>query len=580
MQSAPISDVRYSVRFDRSLALRRSLEVTMTFATTGGAREPVLLSLPAWTPGAYELNWFSRKVSSFRATAGGNALRWDKADFDTWRVMPDGARSVAVTFTYTADELDNAEAWSQPDFTFFNGTNVFPYAEGRGTDFAATVSVVTDSTWRVATGMASGAAPRTYTAPNYHDLVDMPFFVGRIEVDSAQIAGKWVRLATYPMGVLAGTARQDLWDQMRKMFPPMIKVFGDTPYDAYTNLLVFDSTYGGGSALEHQNSHVGIYNPAFIGDPVLPSITAHEIFHLWNVKRLRPADLVPYQYDRAQPTTWLWVSEGITDYYADLALVRGGIVDSSFFLRLTSNKMGEVANAPPVALEDASLSIWVHPTDGTDAIYYPKGSLAGLLLDIMIRDASDNQRSLDDVMSELYRTTFKAGRGFAAQEWWAAVSRAAGGKSFADVNARYIDGREPFPWTTVLPLAGMRVHTDSIRSPQLGISTFGDSSGIRVVDVDPGSAAAEAGIRPDDYLLRIGDLEVTDAAFGGRFRARFSRADGEQVPVIVRRGNEQHTLTLRIRVLTRTQDSVQFDRSASPKAMRIRKGILTGTTGS
>ena len=123
---------------------------------------------------------------------------------------------------------------------------------------------------------------------------------------------------------------------------------------------------------------------------MLASITAHEIFHAWNVKRLRPADMVPYRYDRPQPTPWLWVSEGITDYYADLALVRGGVVDAGGFCAADDGEDREVADAPPVALEDASLSTWIHPTDGTGYIYYPKGSLAGFLLDIMIRDASDN----------------------------------------------------------------------------------------------------------------------------------------------------------------------------------------------
>ena len=119
----------------------------------------------------------------------------------------------------------------------------------------------------------------------------------------------------------------------------------------YTVMVIFEPSYGGGSALEHQSSHVGIYNPQFIGTPILPSITAHEIFHAWNVKRLRPAELWPYRYDQAQPTSWLWVSEGITDYYADLALVRGGIVDSTGWLDFTQQKVTEVAASPPVALE-------------------------------------------------------------------------------------------------------------------------------------------------------------------------------------------------------------------------------------
>ena len=147
-----------------------------------------------------------------------------------------------------------------------------------------------------------------------------------------------------------------------------------------------------------------------------------------------------------------------------------------------------------MALEDASLSTWIHPTDGTGYIYYQKGSLAGFLLDIMIRDASDNKKSLDDVFRELYQSAYKQKwTGFTGEQWWAAVSRAAGGKSFDDFNAKYIDGREPLPFATVLPLAGFRLKVDTIREPRLGVSSAPDSSGVRVADVQPGSPAEAAG---------------------------------------------------------------------------------------
>src|SRR5207249_5763141 len=138
---------------------------------------------------------------------------------------------------------------------------------------------------------------------------------------------------------------------------------------------------------------------------------------------------------------------------ADLAEVRGGIVNDSGFLALTAGKINEVDAARPVSLEDASLSTWVHPVDGTGYIYYPKGSLAGFMLDIMIRDASDNRQSLDNVMRELYTSVFKKdARGFVGTDWWSAVSKAAGGRSFADFAARYVEGREAYPWDRVLPL--------------------------------------------------------------------------------------------------------------------------------
>src|SRR5438045_5416529 len=149
-------------------------------------------------------------------------------------------------------------------------------------------------------------------------------------------------------------------------------------------------SYGGASGLEHQNSHVDVLGPGMMGTPVMPSLYAHEIFHAWNVKRLRPSDMWPYRYDQEQPTPLLWISEGITDYYADLAEVRGGIVNAKGFYLMTSDKMSEVSSLPPSALEDASLSTWIHPRDRTEYIYYPKESLAGFLIDSMILEATDN----------------------------------------------------------------------------------------------------------------------------------------------------------------------------------------------
>jgi predicted metalloprotease with PDZ domain len=180
-------------------------------------------------------------VQDFVVTGDGKPLDWDKLDFDTWRIEPDGAKEIVVSFDYRADSLDNAMAQARDDFAFFNGTNIFLYPEGRGTDFAANVTVKTESNWLVATGMTSTGA-RAYTASSFHDLVDFPFFVGRFDLDSAQIAGKWVRLATYPAGFLSGEPRKELWDQMQRFFPPQIAVTGETPFETYTVLQVYDST--------------------------------------------------------------------------------------------------------------------------------------------------------------------------------------------------------------------------------------------------------------------------------------------------------------------------------------------------
>jgi len=573
--SAPIRDIRYDVTFMKSNAQQRMVDVAMTFTTSGGGTAPVVLSLPAWTPGAYEISNFARWVTAFDATGDGKPLAWDKLDFEKWRIRPGGAKSVRVSFRYRADTLDNAMSWARPDFLLFNGTNLFLYPEGHPFDFAASVTVHTENDWRSVTGMAAGTTHGTYTAANYHDLVDMPFFVGRFDLDSVRIVDRWVRFASYPAGAIAAQQRAAVWQQLERVIPPETHVFGETPWQSYTVMEIVDSSFGGASGLEHQDSHVDILSPTYVGGEFQPSLYAHEIFHSWNVKRLRPADMWPYAYARPQPTPWLWVSEGITDYYADLAEVRGGVIDEKGFYNQTSEKLNEVAATAPVSLEDASLNAWIHPVDGTEYIYYAKGSIAGLLLDILIRDASDNAHSLDDVMRGLYQTRYKQGRGFTSQDWWASVSAAAGGMSFSEFSAKYIDGRSPFPLDSILPLAGLRAHAAMV--PRLGVMTQMDSTGIVVAQVQEGSAAAAAGIRAGDYLLTVGDLAVQEQQFGARLRAKYGASvEGTPLPIKIRRVTETITLAGKLQ-FGPGEIVLEPDPAAKAKAVRIRNSILKGS---
>jgi predicted metalloprotease with PDZ domain len=573
--SAPISGIGYEITADSSAVGRRQLGVAMSFTVAGTA--PVILALPAWSPGHYTLLWFARRVSGFSAQSNGVPLDWRKLDFQTWEIKPRSAGTVRVTFNYLADAVDRAVAWTAPNFAFFNGTNLFLYPAGRGFNWPARVSVRTEPSWRIATGMDPAPGTNNFTAGNYHDLTDMPFYVGRFAIDSTQITGKWVRLAFYPAASLTAARRDRTFAWLQKFVPAHIAVFGEAPFRNYTVFQRSDTVVNGGG-LEHQSSQVDEVTTSQLDASYLPGLYSHEFFHAWNVKRLRPADMVPYRYDDAQPTTWLWVSEGVTDYYGALALVRGGVNDSTGFFNFIANEVASVAGAPPTAVSDASLSSWINPTDGSSGLYYPKGGLTGFLLDIMIRDVSDNRMSLDHVMRRLYDATYKRGKGFTGGDWWGEVSRVAGGKSFIEFARRYVDGREPLPVDSVLRLAGLRAESDTVREPRLGISTSTDSNGVSVTQMSPTSAAAAAGARNGDRFVSIGDVMISNDDSFDTFRTRYAGTAVTTLPLVVRRGGETITLQLPVRLATRVQTRVLPIPNAPERAVRIREGILRGST--
>ena len=572
--SAPISNITYEITADSAAVGQRQLGVAMTFNVSGTA--PVVLALPAWSPGHYVLLWFARRVSNFSPQQNGAALDWRKLDYQTWEIRPRAAGTVRVTFRYLANAVDRAVAWTAPNFAFFNGTNVFLYPVGRGFDWPARVTIRTEPSWRVATGM-DPAGVNAFTATNYHDLTDMPFYVGRFAIDSTQISGKWVRLAFYPASTLTPARRDRTFAALQKFVPRHVAVFGEAPFRNYTLFQRSDTLVNGGG-LEHQASQVDEVHVSQLDADYLPGLYSHEFFHAWNVKRLRPADLVPYRYDDAQQTKWLWVSEGVTDYYGALGLVRGGVNDSTGFFDFIAGEIASIASAPPTALSDASLDAWIGATDGSGGLYYPKGGFIGFLLDILIRDASDNRHSLDQVMRTLYDQTYKHGRGFTPADWWGEVSRAANGKSFTDFARRYVDGRERLPIDSMLALAALQAKSDTLREPRLGVGTATDSAGITITTVAPTGAGAAAGLTTGDRLVSIGEIAITNDSSFDAFRARYNNTTATTLPLVVRRGAQTLTLQLPVRLVTRVQTVVSPKPNAPQKAVRIRTGILKGTT--
>ncbi len=555
------------------------------------AKDTLYLSLPAWSPGAYEIQNYARYVRHFRAqSSAGRSLFWDRFDKDTWRVVTGRSDRVTVEFDYLADTIDLSLARTTGEFGDVLGTNVFLFEEGQLAR-PAEVRFALPEGWQVTTALRPAqAGGGTYTAANYDELADAMTFVGKYSLDSLQVEGHWIRLAVWPATDYTAAVARNMRTSVEKMAKVQDQLMGGPPYDTYTiffNVIHEPISFGGG--LEHLASQYDIMPAgAFadeagnFGDFMLP-LLSHEFFHLWNVKRIRPAEMWPYDYHAEQYTPLLWWSEGVTDYYADLTNLRAGLwTRERFFANMELNIEQVESALEPWSEEDGSVATWINEVYvNSSQLYYPKGSLTGLLLDISIRDASDNAHSLDDVMRALFTRFSKQGKGFRTADLLALL-REMGMPEVDGFYQRYINGRDSLPYAAVFAKAGIAFGRQVTTTPFMGVSTGVSPQGQIVVQtVSPGSAAAEAGVQPGDVLSKVGEIPVTvDQDWAGAFRGRYKGQPGAPLTLGVIRGAQTLTLATHVRERQQVSFTVSALPTATPKQARIWRGLTTGTTGS
>ena len=559
--------------------------VEATFPTPG--LDTLYVALPAWSPGNYTIQNYARFVRHFAARDGsGRTLFWDRADKTTWRVPTGGATAVTVSFDELADTIDLSMARIHGDLAQFLGTNLFLYQPGH-LDRPAEVRFSVPEGWRVTTALKS-AGNGAYTAPNYDQLADAETFLGHFSVDSLQAGGKWIRIAVWPASDYTPAVQTSMRASVSKIAEVQDRLMGGAPYDVYTVFFdVVRDTINWAGGLEHLYGQFDIMpaGPGF-ADPngtlggFMNPLMAHEFFHLWNVKRIRPVEMWPYEYRDEQYTPLLWWSEGVTDYYADLTNWRAHLWSDTDFLDHVRQNIDQVNSAPePWSEEDGSEATWIDEVYvNSSQLYYPKGSLTGLLLDISIRDASDNAHSLDDVMRALWTRYYQAGKGFSTANLLDLL-RDNGMPDVATFYQRYINGRDSLPYTAVFAKAGIDYHVEHTSVPTLGVSTSGANFAV-LTGVTPGSVAAAAGLQVGDTLVRIGDVVAsTTADFGPEFRSRYHGKAGSALDIVVHRAGQQLTLHATVREREVESISVDLVKAPTPKQARIWHGLGTGTTG-
>jgi len=565
----------------------RLFHVSAEFPTRGG--DTLFVALPAWSPGNYEIQNYARYVRHFGAKgAAGQPLFWDRFDKETWHVGAPRGERVTVEFDYLADTIDLSLPRIVGEFGQFLGTNLFLYEVGQ-LGRPAEVRFTLPPGWQVTTPL-KGTGRGPYTAPTYHELADAETFVGKYSLDSLSVDGKWVRIAVWPADAYTPAVARTMRADVDTIAHTENALFGGPPYDTYTIFFnVIREPIGFAGGLEHAASQFDIMPAgAFadaagaLGDFMVP-LMSHEYFHLFNVKRIRPAELWPYDYHAEQYTPLLWWSEGVTDYYADLTNIRSGLWSAERFLRNTAQDMQQVESTPePWSEEDGSIATWINEVFvNSSQLYYPKGALTGLLLDISLRDATDNRRSLDDVMRALYTRFYQRQRGFRTADLLALL-REFGMPDVATFYQRYINGREPLPYDVVLLKAGIAVERETTGNPFLGVNALPNEQGKLVVQsVVPGSAAEAAGVAAGDVLVKVGEVETRpDEDWGAKFRQRYRGQAGAALAIAVERAGQSLTLNTGVRERTVVSFRLTALPAPTPKQAGIWHGLTSGSTGS
>ena len=541
------------------------------------------LVIPNWAPGAYRLMDSWQNIRDFVAiNAAGDSLRIQQDSPISWVIDPNGA--ARITVRYTAG-LRDRDQWRRPNNRWFlrsssgvvDGPRTFMYLDG-WKQAPALVTFQVPAGWRIATGLVPTTIDSTtYSAPNYDVLIDSPVLLGKFLTYRFGAAGTPHR-AVVDLGGGRAYAPGVFVDMLQRISTTAIAIFGTAPYTDYTYIFVG----GRGGGLEHLNSTtIGVTTETLARNPRgAETVSAHEFFHAWNVKRIRPVELGPFDYEHEVRTVNLWWSEGVTDYYADVILARAGLASPDDFARGLATSIGNYRSNPArllVSPERSSWTVWDSPAVNNSQVisYYLQGELLGFLLDLAIRDSTDNAKSLDDVMRYLL-DHYAGERGFTRDELVAAV-RSATGRNFEEFWRLYVSDASEIPWDDYLRPAGWRVaftETPDVDARIGSIPPAVQGGRWRAVAA-PGSAAERAGLRTGDELVRINGRPILD----GTDVTAAVRAVGLGAAVMVDVVRDGRPLTIRFSAGTYNRVRAQLRDVAAPtaKMRRIRAGLIGGT---
>jgi predicted metalloprotease with PDZ domain len=552
-------EITYTVSIRKPQTHMLEVEARLRYAAAPAAVE---LRMPVWTPGSYLVREFERNVQDFApAGDGGRALQWSKTDKDTWRLEAAGARDIRVRYSVYCNELSVRTNEVNDRHAFWNNAALLMYPVGH-LGAPSTLRVEPFGNWKIATGLPAVSGERnTFRAENFDVLYDSPFVVSDFRVIPFEVRGVPHRVVVDGEGSYdAERMRRDV----QKVVETEVEMMGEIPYHDYTFILLLGASGGGG--LEHLNSTSLTWRRFGFATnddwQNFAGLVAHEFYHLWNVKRMRPDALGPFDYTGENYTRLLWVAEGFTDYYAGVFVRRAGLMTDRQYLDNVARNIQGLQNTPgrlEQSAEESSFDAWIkyyRPDENSvnsSVSYYDKGSILGLLLDLEIRRRSNDKRSLDDVMRALYSDYFKRGRNYTPEDFQREAERAAG-SSLEDFFKAYVRGREELNYNAALEWVGLRLDTSAPAGSRpaageggyvypLGATVAQEGERLTVRNVHAGEPAYEQGLNAGDQIVAVDGYRATRDFLLARVG---EKKPGDSVTLTVFRADELRTFTLKL----------------------------------
>jgi len=570
------AETSYLVSLDH--AEQHLFHVTMTIPEVKGE---VTVQMAAWNA-LYQIRDFSAHVQQVEAFAGAEKAAIAKVDKQTWKIQGNG--TVTVRYASYWDEPGPFASQLNAEHAFINPAMILMYVPERRAEAATLFLSELPVEWNVASsafvadvgvgGASSGTRSFLLRGPTYDALADAPVEAGKFQ--EFDLGGVSPRVTVVVHG--DSWKRKRVEELLKRICQYEVKLMEGAPFERYTFILHIGRGAGGGGMEHSYSTAIGVPS-----DEYLPGVAAHEFFHLWNVKRIRPATLEPVDYTKEQYTRALWFAEGVTSTYGSFTLLRSGIWSKERFYEDLGEQITELEGRPAnrwQSAEQSSLDAWLekyqlYNQPDYSVSYYTKGQVLGDLLDILIRDRTNNAKSLDDVLRSMNKDFAKQGKFYRDSLDVRLEAEKVSGGSLEEFFQKYVSGTEPFPYQQTLALAGLELRTTVHRRAILGFSAERDPSGsLTVRSVETDGPATHAGLRVGDSILTWNGSEPPRRP--GRWV--MEQNPGDVLRLRVRRDDKEISLDFRLGEVKETIYEVFEDPQAGEKARSVREGMLRSET--